>query len=456
MAYCSNCGQFVADGVKFCSNCGSPMNNGEDRTTRQQEFAGKIIKCPSCGTEIPSFTAICPGCGHEINSARVSSAFKDFTNQISQCDTAIANSPAEPKTGWKSWGKGKKFGWVILNIYTLCIPLVIYLLLPLLGIGGMSSLTAEEKKKANLINNYAFPNDRESILEGLLYIKGQMSALTSGKIDRNTARWIKIWKNKASQLFERAEMMFKGDKIANDAYTDILASEKKVKKSLLIRVVIAVVLVALFAGFVFSRGAGRSIKEANATFEWPTSGIALQLPEPPTNKGEIDYNDEEKLWVDVRGVSEEQYSAYIEACKEKGFVIEGEKSSITYTAFNEDGYKLDLTQYRSSTEMRIRVEAPEPMAEIKWPKSDIAKRLPTPKSTFGRINWEADYGFVIYLGNTTKDDFLEYADACYDAGFTVDYQRGDTYFRADDKDGYHVNVQYEGNNIMFIRIDEPK
>jgi len=108
MAYCSNCGQFVADGVKFCSNCGSPMNNGEDRTKRQQEFAGKIIKCPACGTEIPSFTAICPGCGHEINSARVSSAFKDFTNQINQCDTAIANSPAEPKKGWKSWGKGKK------------------------------------------------------------------------------------------------------------------------------------------------------------------------------------------------------------------------------------------------------------------------------------------------------------------------------------------------------------
>lgn len=257
MAYCSNCGQFVADGVKFCSNCGSPMNNGEDRTKRQQEFAGKIIKCPACGTEIPSFTAICPGCGHEINSARVSSAFKDFTNQINQCDTAIANSPAEPKKGWKSWGKGKKIGWVILNIYTLCIPLVIYLLLPLLGIGGMSSLTSEEKKKANLINNFAFPNDRESILEGLLYIKGQMSALASGKIDRNTARWIKIWKNKASQLFEKAEMMFKGDKIANDAYTDILASEKKVKKSLLGRVIIAVLIVALFAGFIISRG-GRS------------------------------------------------------------------------------------------------------------------------------------------------------------------------------------------------------
>lgn len=267
MAYCSNCGQFVEDGVKFCSNCGSPVMT-EDRSKRQQEFAGRIIKCPACGTEIPSFTAICPGCGHEINSAMVSSAFKDFTNQISQCDTTIANSPAEPKKGWASWSKGKRFGWVILNIYTLCIPLLIYLLLPLLGIGGMSSLTPAEQKKASVINNFAFPNDRESILEALLYIKGQMSSLASGKIDRNTARWMKIWKNKATQLYERAEMMFKGDKIATDAYSVILASEKKVNRSLLIRVIIAAVLVAMFALFIFTRSASTTSSSKKA--ESPT------------------------------------------------------------------------------------------------------------------------------------------------------------------------------------------
>lgn len=254
MAYCKNCGHFLTDGAKFCSNCGSPANNTEERATRQQEFAGKIIKCPSCGTSIPSFTAICPSCDHEINSARVSSAFKDFTNQIIQCDAAIANSLVEPQKGWKSWGKAKKFGWVILNIYTLCIPLILYLLFPLIGIGGTASMTAEEKKKANLINNFAFPNDRESILEGLLYIKGQIASLASGKVDRNTAQWIKIWKNKANQLFERAEMMFKGDKIANDAYADILASEKKVNKALIIRVIIAVVLASLFFAYMFFGG----------------------------------------------------------------------------------------------------------------------------------------------------------------------------------------------------------
>ena len=37
MAYCSNCGQFVADGVKFCSNCGASIQQQEDRTKRPRE-----------------------------------------------------------------------------------------------------------------------------------------------------------------------------------------------------------------------------------------------------------------------------------------------------------------------------------------------------------------------------------------------------------------------------------
>lgn len=454
MAYCSKCGHHVEDGMRFCSNCGSPIVK-ETREKRQQEFAGKIIKCPACGTEIPSFTAICPGCGHEINSAGVSSVFKNFANRVSQYDTAIANSPVEPKKGWKSWSKFKKIGWVILNIYTLCIPLVIYLLFPLLGIGGIASMTAEEKKKANFINNFTFPNERESILEGLLYIKGQMATLASGKIDRNTARWVKIWKNKAIQLYERAEILFKGDKIATEAYEDILVSEKKVKKSLFIRVACAVILVVFFAVFVFSRRYGNEIKESNATFKWPVSGIALQVPQPKSNKGEITYNDDDKFWVEVRNVSQERYENYINDCKDRGFTIDSEKNSYSYDAYNNDGYHLELTYYSSSDNLYIHVEAPEPMSNIQWPKSDIAKRLPTPKSSYGNIYWEADYGFVIYLGNTSKQDFLDYADACYDAGFTVDYKKGDTYFWADDSEGYHVNLRYEGNNIMFIRIDDP-
>lgn len=471
--FCKSCGAENNVGARFCQSCGTllndeskPKQNEEPRkeeqyhqstySERTQEFAGKIIKCPNCGENLSSFIAVCPACGHEINSARVASAIKDFTNQVNQCDIAIANSSSEPKTGWKSWGKWKKVGWVILNIYTLCVPLLLYMLLPLLGIVRMSSLSPEEKTKAQLINNFPFPNDRESILEALLYIKAQMTSLASGKINRNTSRWIIIWKNKASQLFEKAEIMFKEDRIANNAYSAILASEKKVKQSLFIRVIIAAMIVAVYMGFIFSQSdIGKAITEATATFEWPTSGIALQIPEPPSNKGEITFNDDENFWLRVRDIDQSQYESYINACRDKGFTIDSEKNSVSYEAYNEAGFHLQLIHSNSSTDLTIRVEAPEPMSEIQWPKSDIAKRLPVPKSSYGNIKWEADYGFVIYLGNTTKQDFLEYADACYNAGFTVDYKKGDTYFRADDSEGYHVNVEYRGNNVMFIRIDDP-
>lgn len=458
MPYCNNCGAKVVDGAKFCHKCGNAIFTNPIDTSgqRKQEFAGKIIKCPACGSEIPSFTAICPSCGHEINSASVSSVIKDFTNQISQYDIAIANSSTEPKKGWKSWGKGKKFGWVILNIYTLCIPLVIYLLLPVFGIGGMSALTAEEKKKAQFINNFSVPNDRESILELLLYIKAQITALSSGKIDRNASRWVTIWKNKANQLYEKAEIMFKDDKIANDTYENILANEKKIKKSLLIRVIIVVVLVVSFAVFIFLRsGGGEAVKESNATFEWPTSGIALQLPEPPTNKGEIEYNDDEKLWLEIRDIDQNQYEAYINDCKEKGFTVEGEKDSISYKAYNKEGYHLDLTHFQSSTELTIQVEAPEPMGDIQWPKSEIAKRLPTPASSYGNIDRETDQGFSLNVGDTTKQDFSDYVDECFNAGFTVDYDKEDIYFSAKDTDGYQVTLRYCGNNVMSIQLEAP-
>lgn len=471
---CKNCGTENNANAKFCQNCGVFLEDhnkskqpeesycnkeqGQQSTysERKQEYAGKIIKCPNCGENLSSFIAICPVCGHEINSAKVSSTMRDFTNQINSCDIAIANSLSEPKTGWKSWGKWKKIGWVILNIYTLCIPLVIYMLLPLAGVVRLSSLSPEEKTKAQLINNFPFPNDRESILEALLYIKAQIAILASGKIDRNTSCWVVIWKNKADQLFEKAEIMFKEDKIANNAYSAILASEKKVKKVLFMKAILVAIMVAVYIGFIFFRSdAGQSVMETTSVFEWPTSGLALQIPKPPSNKGKITFNDEDSFWVNVYDIDQRQYESYVHACEEMGYIVDSKKYNNTYEAYNENGNYIQVMYFSSNTDLTIQVEAPEPMGEINWPKSNIAKRLPVPKSSYGNIYWEADYGFVIYLGNTTKQDFSEYADACYDMGFTTDYERGDTYFRADDSEGYQVDVEYRGNDIMFIRIDEP-
>ena len=238
MAYCKKCGKFVTDGSNFCTNCGSPIEC-ETPSQKRQEFAGKVIKCPSCGAELPSFTAICPGCGHEINSATISSAIKDFINQLNQCDSSITRSRTKSEKDWKVCGYILLF---IFSFYTVGITLVIYLLIKFLGLEGFFSFSPEEKRKENIINNFVVPNDRGNILEGLLFIKSQVEAISSNRIGFNTVRWINIWQNKASQLYERAEMLFQGDAIATKAYSDILEKKKETEKSLHIRVIIAIAI----------------------------------------------------------------------------------------------------------------------------------------------------------------------------------------------------------------------
>lgn len=94
-------------------------------------------------------------------------------------------------------------------------------------------------------------------------------------------------------------------------------------------------------------------------------------------------------------------------------------------------------------------------AEFKWPKSDIAKLIPEPESNVGYIDWEKSYGFVIYVSETSKEAYDSYVEACWERGFTVDYHKSDEVFWAKNDEGYRIHLEYEGDNVMFIRMDDP-
>ena len=132
-----------------------------------------------------------------------------------------------------------------------------------------------------------------------------------------------------------------------------------------------------------------------------------------------------------------------------------ERDSSGYSAFNGEGYKLELTHYNNSDIMHIDLEAPIEAGEYTWPSSRVASLIPVPESNIGKIEQENEGGFTIWIADTTREEFNEYIESCRKNGFTEDYERGDTYYRANNSDGYHISLSFEGFNTMFIRIDEP-
>ncbi len=225
---------------------------------------------------------------------------------------------------------------------------------------------------------------------------------------------------------------------------------KKKKKPIYKRWWFYVIVVIAAIAVISSISGNKSEK-----IKWDDIILSEQLPEPPKNKGEIHENTAEKLWVDINKISDKQYNDYIEACKAKGFTVDPDSDSMSYGAYNADGYKLSLSHYGSESDMKIDLEKPIEMSAITWPTSKAGKQLPAPKSTTGKFTRESDDGFNVYIGNTSKDDYNSYVKACSDKGFTVNYNKDDNFYDADNNAGWHVSIKYEGNNIMSIDIDAP-
>lgn len=177
------------------------------------------------------------------------------------------------------------------------------------------------------------------------------------------------------------------------------------------------------------------------------------LPEPPKERGIVHNNTSDKLWVDINNISDKQYADYVEDCKEWGFTIDEDAQSMYFNAYNDNGNKLNLSYNESEKSMKIDVSAPMEFSEISWPKSVAGKMLPVPKSLMGNYSYEQEDGFSVYISNTTINDFNEYISDCFDYGFNLNYDKSEKYYSADNAEGWHVAVKYEGFNIMNISID---
>ena len=216
----------------------------------------------------------------------------------------------------------------------------------------------------------------------------------------------------------------------------------------IVALVLAVILLVPYVS-LFSHGDAEK-------FVWSDIVLADVIPEPKSHLGEILGNSDEYLSLYVYKTSAGDYSKYVDACKEKGFIIETEQSKQSYYAFNADGYKLSLYYDENDSKMNISVDAAEEYGTLVWSDSAIAHMLPAPKSTTGEITQDDEKGFAAYISNTPIEEFKAYVVACTDKGFTVDASELEKSYSAKNSDGYQLSVSYQGNGVMSIAVDEPE
>ena len=198
------------------------------------------------------------------------------------------------------------------------------------------------------------------------------------------------------------------------------------------------------------------LQAQSVTYEWPSVGLNQYLPIPPTEYGNIKTDDETRFNIEIYQVSSEDFEGYVKNCKEKGFTISTIKTDSVFYAYHAEQYELDIFYWEDKETMDIFLDAPLKMSEIKWPDSKLVKQIPQPESLTGNIRWENSEYFGVYIANTTPEQYNEYVDRCIEAGFTIDYSRGDKTFHAYNKAGYYLVVEQHLFDKIYISIEIPE
>jgi hypothetical protein len=322
----------MEDGVKFCPSCGTPVGAAASVAAKPAtEKVGTIRKCPACGAEVPAMTALCPDCGHEFSNVQVSNTVKTFVERINALDAEIAverDNRIQTTTSL-----GKKIGYVILNIYTFAIPFILRTLKRAL-FPTVPQLLPSEQKKKSLIENFVVPNNREDIMEFILFVSAKMDseASTSGVSIDNLGlanMWTKMWADKCNQLYAKAGVVLSGDPKTLTTINSLMERPQKMmaqaKRKVLIKTggVAGVVFVAALITIIYVLGIG--VKVPSSTLIPPDktliggdfegylrpadNGIALSAG----NKGEVNLSMPVEAVKDIRPVIEEQLAEFIQS-----------------------------------------------------------------------------------------------------------------------------------------------
>lgn len=219
--------------------------------------------------------------------------------------------------------------------------------------------------------------------------------------------------------------------------------KKPIYKKWWFYLIIAAVVIAVFITSVSKSGS------KDKKIVWSDIELNEMLPEPPVKKGNVLTNTEDEFSLRCDKISSEEYKSYVESCAAWGYDVDYEKDEDSYKAYNSDGYLLSLSRVGES--FHIDLNAPVAFEDIVWPGGTIGTAVPVPDSLKGKFSYEGDSGFFVYIGDTTREDYNNYVAKCSDAGFSVGYNKGDSFYQAKNEAGIDLRIEFEGNNTMTVK-----
>jgi RNA polymerase subunit RPABC4/transcription elongation factor Spt4 len=211
MAFCSNCGTQLQDGVKFCPSCGILAGGAAPALKPAAEKVGNIRKCPACGAEVPSMTVVCPSCGHEFSSVQVANSVQAFFERIDAVDQEIYEQKTTEGILSKTLGGLGKIS----------------------GFEKVLGPSAGGKRKIALVEGYPIPNSKEDILEFIVLAASRFQRLPTkswGRRLRDEATLLDIaWKTKCEQAYNKAKLSFGSDQDTIANIESILKKKKIIR-----------------------------------------------------------------------------------------------------------------------------------------------------------------------------------------------------------------------------------
>jgi len=273
MAYCNYCGEYNTDDSDFCKRCGKMINNtrynyNNYSSSRDTVYVGNIRRCPVCNEIVPNIATVCNSCGFQFNNTLINPTLERFSSKIQSFDAQIPTEKNDIYYIKKKSKENKPSGItiILLTIFSLLtlfsmfwfIPVVfIYIILLFKQPTNDKTppvLTQSELGKSNFIENFVYPNDSETIIELLQYIKNKIRITAELKADKDSLYWSNIWLNKAEQLYSKSRVSLGNDTIVEQIYQDIKSLHlnylQNYKKNLLKQR--PFVLVKFLSGLAFS------------------------------------------------------------------------------------------------------------------------------------------------------------------------------------------------------------